>query len=95
MYTYSVVCHLHFMSYLNKCPYKKLDVGTDRTAMQYCRTSDAQMCGCTAQTLLTSALDVGEQSVSRSLHFMSREGTPDIHLIGVWVGPRAGLNAVQ
>jgi hypothetical protein len=63
--------------------------------MPYCRTSDGQVCGCIAQPLLTSALDRDEQLVSRSVYVISREGTPGTHLIGVWVGCSAGLNAVQ
>jgi hypothetical protein len=44
---------------------------------------------------LTSTLDGGEWSVSRSGRFTPRERTPSIHLIGGWVGPRAVLDAVM
>jgi hypothetical protein len=44
--------------------------------------------------LLTSALDGGECSTSRSGRFTPREGAPDTHWTGGWVVPRAGLNAV-
>jgi hypothetical protein len=43
---------------------------------------------------LTSALDVGEWSASRSGRFTPRERAPGIHWIGGWVGPRAVLNVV-
>jgi hypothetical protein len=43
---------------------------------------------------LTSALDGGEWSVSRSGRFTPRERTPDTHWIGGWVGPRAVLDTV-
>jgi hypothetical protein len=43
---------------------------------------------------LTSTLDGGEWSDSRADRFTPRERTPGTHLIGDWVGPRAGLEAV-
>jgi len=43
---------------------------------------------------LTSALDGGEWSASRSGHFTPSERAPGTHWLGGWVGPRAGLNAV-
>jgi hypothetical protein len=43
---------------------------------------------------LTSALDGGEWSASRSGRFTPRERAPDTHWIGVWVGPRAVRDAV-
>jgi hypothetical protein len=43
---------------------------------------------------LTSALDGGERSASRPGRFTPRERAPETHLIGVWVGPRAVLDAV-
>jgi hypothetical protein len=42
-----------------------------------------------------SALDGGEWLVSRSSHFTLGERAPDSHWIGDWVGPRAGLEAVE
>jgi hypothetical protein len=36
---------------------------------------------------LTSALDIGEWSVSRPGRFTPRERSPDTHWIGCWVGP--------
>jgi hypothetical protein len=42
----------------------------------------------------TSALDGGEWSASRPGSFIPREISRDIHWIGAWVGPRAGLDAV-
>jgi hypothetical protein len=44
--------------------------------------------------LLTSALDGGEWSASRPSRFTTRESAPGTHWIGVWVGPRAVLDAV-
>jgi hypothetical protein len=41
---------------------------------------------------LTSALDGGEWSASRTGRFTPRERAPDTHWIGGWVGPRAGLD---
>jgi hypothetical protein len=43
-----------------------------------------------APSFLTFALDGGEWSASRLCHF-----TPGTHWIGGWVGPRAGLDAVE
>jgi hypothetical protein len=43
---------------------------------------------------ITSALDGGEWSASRSGHFIRREKAPDTKWIGGWVGPRAVLEAV-
>jgi hypothetical protein len=43
---------------------------------------------------LTSALDEGEWSASRSGRFTSREIAPDTNWVGGWVGPRAVLDAV-
>jgi hypothetical protein len=46
-------------------------------------------------TFLTSALDGGEWSTSRLGCFDPRERAPGTHWIGSWVGPRAGLDAVE
>jgi hypothetical protein len=43
---------------------------------------------------LTSALDGGEWSDSRTGRFTPRERAPCTHWIGGWVGPRAVLDAV-
>jgi hypothetical protein len=43
---------------------------------------------------LTSALDGGEWSASRSSGFTPRERVSDTHWIGGWVGPRAVLDTV-
>jgi hypothetical protein len=43
---------------------------------------------------LTSALDGGERSASRPGSFTSEETDPGTHWIGVWMGPRAGVDAV-
>jgi hypothetical protein len=43
---------------------------------------------------LTSALDGGEWSASRSGRFTPRERVPGTHGIGGWVGPRAVVDAV-
>jgi hypothetical protein len=42
---------------------------------------------------LTSALDGGELSASRTGRFTPRERAPGTHWIGGWVGTRAGLEA--
>jgi hypothetical protein len=44
---------------------------------------------------LTSALDGGEWSASHHGRFTPRERAPGTHWIGGWVGPRAGLDAVD
>jgi hypothetical protein len=44
---------------------------------------------------LTSTLVGGEWSVSRPRRITSRERAPGTHLIGGWVGPRAGLDDVE
>jgi hypothetical protein len=44
---------------------------------------------------LTSALDGGEWSASRTGRFIPRETVPDTHWIGGWVSPRAVLDAVE
>jgi len=41
---------------------------------------------------LTSALDGGECSISRPGRFTPRERAPGSRWIGVWVGPKAGLD---
>jgi hypothetical protein len=43
---------------------------------------------------LTSALDAGEWSASRTGRFTPRERASGTHWIGGWVGPRAVLDAV-
>jgi hypothetical protein len=43
---------------------------------------------------LTSALDEGEWSASRPVHYILRERASGTHWIGDWVDPRAGLDAV-
>jgi hypothetical protein len=48
-----------------------------------------------APPLLTSVLDGGEWSVSRPCRFNPGEGAPGTHWIGGWVGPKAGLEAVE
>jgi hypothetical protein len=45
--------------------------------------------------LLTSALDGGEWSVSRSGRFTPGEKAPATHWIGGWVDPRADLDDVE
>jgi len=47
-----------------------------------------------SSTHLSSALDGGDWSVSHSCRFTPSERAPGTHWIGVWVGPRAGLDAV-
>jgi hypothetical protein len=47
-----------------------------------------------AMHFLTSTLDGGEWSASRSGRFTPRERAPDNHWIGSWVGPRAVLDVV-
>jgi hypothetical protein len=44
---------------------------------------------------LASALDGGEWSVPRPGRFTHSERMPGTHLIGGWMGPRAGLNSVS
>jgi hypothetical protein len=43
---------------------------------------------------LTSALDGGEWSASRTGRFITKDRASDTHWIGGWVGPRAVLGAV-
>jgi hypothetical protein len=43
---------------------------------------------------LTSPLHGGEWSASHICHFTPEERDPGTHMIGGWVGPRAGLDAV-
>jgi hypothetical protein len=44
---------------------------------------------------LTLALDGGEWSASRPIHFTPRKRAPGTQWIGGWVGPRAGLDTVS
>jgi len=44
---------------------------------------------------LILALDGGEWSASRSGRFISGGRAPGTHWIGGWMGPRAGLDAVE
>jgi hypothetical protein len=48
-----------------------------------------------ASPFLTSALDGGEWSASSTGGFNNGERAPGTHWIGGWVGPRAGLDAVE
>jgi hypothetical protein len=48
-----------------------------------------------APTFLTTAVDGGEWSASRPGRFPPRLTALDTHWIGGWVGPRAGLDAVE
>jgi hypothetical protein len=47
------------------------------------------------QVLLTSALDGGKWSASRSGCFKPERKAPGTHWIGGWVGPRTGLDEVE
>jgi hypothetical protein len=51
--------------------------------------------GIQIDVFLTSAVVGGEWSASRPCHFNSGERTPTTHLIGDWVGPRAGLDDME
>jgi hypothetical protein len=55
------------------------------------------MWGCRgiAPPFLTSVLDGGEWSASRSGRFIPGEGASGTHWMGGWVGPRAGLDRVK
>jgi hypothetical protein len=44
---------------------------------------------------LPSVLDEGEWSASRSARFTTRENNSGINWIGDWLGPRAGVDAVE
>jgi hypothetical protein len=44
---------------------------------------------------LTSALDAGAWSASRPGRFTAGEGAPGTHLIGGWMDPKTGLDAVE
>jgi len=44
--------------------------------------------------VLASALDAGERSALRPGRFAPGERGPNVYLIGGWVGPRAGVNAM-
>jgi hypothetical protein len=48
-----------------------------------------------APPFFTSALDGGEWSTSRLDRYTPGETDTGTHLIGVWVDPRAGLNAMN
>jgi hypothetical protein len=48
-----------------------------------------------ALPFLTLALDGGEWSVSRPRRFTLEKNATGTHWIGGWVGPRAGLDAVE
>jgi hypothetical protein len=49
----------------------------------------------TAPPFLTTASDGGEWSATLTSCFTPREIAPGTHWIGGWVGPRAGLDAVE
>jgi hypothetical protein len=49
----------------------------------------------TAPPFLNLALDVDEQSASCPCYFTTGERIPSTHWTGAWVGPRAGLDAVE
>jgi hypothetical protein len=48
-----------------------------------------------APQFLTSSLDGGELTASRPDRFTPGESDLSTHYIGGWVGPRAGLDAVE
>jgi hypothetical protein len=48
-----------------------------------------------APPFLTSALEGGEWSDSRPCRFNAGKSAPGTHWIGGWVGPRAGLDAME
>jgi hypothetical protein len=48
-----------------------------------------------APPFLISILDGGEWSASLPRRFTTRETAPGTHWIGDWVGPRAGMDAVE
>jgi hypothetical protein len=48
-----------------------------------------------APCILTSPLDGGVWSASRSGHFTPRERAPGTRWLDGWVGPRAGLDTVM
>jgi hypothetical protein len=48
-----------------------------------------------SSTILNLGIDGGELSASRSSFFTPREIAPGTHRIGGWVGPRAGLDAME
>jgi hypothetical protein len=48
-----------------------------------------------SHTFLTSALDGGEWSASRSGRFIPRDNVPSTYFIGGWVGPRTSLDDVE
>jgi hypothetical protein len=50
---------------------------------------------CIEPYFLTSALDGGEWSVSRTGRFTPGERARGTHWIGGWMGPRGGLDAVE
>jgi hypothetical protein len=59
------------------------------------RHEDASGSGDTVPPFLTSVLDGGEWSASRSGHFISGGRASGTHWVGGWVGPRAGLDAAD
>jgi hypothetical protein len=48
-----------------------------------------------APPFLTSAIDGGEWSASRSCRFNPGEMVPVTHCIGGWVGPRTGMDSLE
>jgi hypothetical protein len=48
-----------------------------------------------APTFLTSAVDQGEWLASRPGRFTTGKRAPSMHMIRGWLGPRAGLDAVD
>jgi hypothetical protein len=50
--------------------------------------------GCIAPRILTSAIDWGEWSASRTGRSTHRKRAPGTHWIGDWLGPTAGLDSV-
>jgi hypothetical protein len=59
------------------------------------RHQDVRENGGIAPSFLTSALYGGERSASRPGRLISGERVPGTHSIGGWVGPRAGLDAMD
>jgi hypothetical protein len=56
---------------------------------------DMRESGRIAAPFLISILDGGQWSPSLPGRFAPGEGAPSAHGIGGWVGPRAGLDAVE
>jgi hypothetical protein len=85
-----VCVYVNKMRYLHKVGKKSCSCAFFNWAPHHAEGVEVQL-----HAFLTSALDGGEWSASRTGRFIPRERAPSAHWIRGWLDPRAGLDAVE